>query len=205
MLDLLGLKGAAIGSVLAYGASNVGGIDAASHDDLISNAGSHSQARIVMVDNKALYSDSAEDKYQKGIELITSDRSNEAEFQKGLDLISSAADAGFEDAVYARVKLARKGFASHADDTSALIKTEVGEDLDEAAGHLNDFVIEAPIAVAKQAQSFWKYGFKAIIYDNPEVKPHQDKMAYSLGRSVNSIAKAMAKHMSEVARNSNRT
>jgi hypothetical protein len=83
----------------------------------------------------------------------------------------------------------------NAPDTFVRNGSQAEADMEQAAEHFDDFVMQIPGVVGKKLESVMKHGVKAVIMEDAETQPAEEKMIGSLVGALKSIGDAMSEDM----------
>ena len=73
--------------------------------------------------------------------------------------------------------------------------------MEQAAESLDDFAMQIPIVIVKKLESVMKHGMKAVIMQDSETQPAEEKMIGSLVGALKGIGDALAADMVQSAEN----
>ena len=92
-------------------------------------------------------------------------------------------------------------FAPDHDSPDTFIRdgSQVEADVEQASEHFDNFVIQIPGVVEKKLEAVMKHGIKAVIMQDAETKPAEERMIGSLVEALKSIGDAMAADMVQSA------
>ena len=83
----------------------------------------------------------------------------------------------------------------NAPDTFVRDGSQAEADMEQAAEHFDDFVMQIPGVVGKKLESVMKHGMKAVIMQDAETQPAEEKMIGSLVGALKGIGDALAADM----------
>ena len=89
----------------------------------------------------------------------------------------------------------------NAPDTFVRDGSQAEADMEQAAEHFDDFVMQIPGVVGKKLESVMKHGMKAVIMQDSETQPAEEKMIGSLVGALKGIGDALAADMVQSAEN----
>ncbi len=89
----------------------------------------------------------------------------------------------------------------NAPDTFVRNGSEAEANMEQAAESLDDFAMQIPGVIVKKLQSVMKYGVKAVIMQDAETQPAEERMIGSLVGAIRGIGDAMAADMVQSAQN----
>ena len=89
----------------------------------------------------------------------------------------------------------------NAPDTVVRYGSQAEADMEQAAQHFDDFVMQIPGVVGKKLVSVMKHGMKAVILQDAETQPAEEKMIGSLVQALKSIGDAMSGDMVQSIKN----
>jgi len=200
------IRGAVIGSIVAFSASQFSFNDGTPPLSVTSipdsevnhyenrdevDDGSFSPYLRGKIDKTKKFSKVAQDNYVDGVSLLSTENPSKEDIETGLVKIKKSADLGNEDARSLLLSIFDHEFAYKENDTHELIETESTRQLEGAAIDLTNFSRHFPYMIVKKVESIYKYGFKAIIYDDPEVKKYEKVVADDLSGAMNKISSAL--------------
>ena len=73
--------------------------------------------------------------------------------------------------------------------------------IEQAAESLDDFAMQIPVVIVKKLESVMKHGMKAVIMQDSETQPAEEKMIGSLVGALKGIGDALAADMVQSAEN----
>jgi hypothetical protein len=82
-----------------------------------------------------------------------------------------------------------------APDTFVRNGSEAEANMEQAAESLDDFAMQIPVVIVKKLESVMKHGVKAVIMQDAETQPAEEKMIGSLVDALKGIGDALAADM----------
>jgi len=84
------------------------------------------------------------------------------------------------------------GYAAHSRDPD---KTEAQTQIEQAADQFDAFALQMPAVIKDKFSAFMKRGFRAILIDDYETKPAEERMIQSLVNGLHNIGNAIEEDM----------
>lgn len=81
-------------------------------------------------------------------------------------------------------------------------KNDAQTQIEQAAEHFDAFSLQMPLVIKAKFESFMKHGFRAVLLEDSETKPAEEKMIQSLTRGLRSIGNALEEDMENYRRRS---
>lgn len=68
--------------------------------------------------------------------------------------------------------------------------------IEQAADHFDAFALQIPTVINAKLDAFMKHGFRAILLDDPETKPAEEKMIGSLVKGLQALGNSLSEDLS---------